>query len=695
MLIVQINVASNKEPAICFRLSVCPITWSLRSKPPAARSNFCYIDMITIAIYTSNHGFGHSTRMAALASEFIRFGIRVQIRSNRPQHLFRDLDPKFTDISVTTCDFGVKHGPNLTTDKAATRSALLNLMSGRLELLDAEISWLREAAIDLVIADIPWLAVEAASYAGIPVFAISNFDWFYIYSSIFEADQELKPVLNAIYGIYQRVDLAYKLPFSGRDGMLAFPNATKLGLLARKNESYTDIRSLHGIPATEPILLTMYGGEGSLELDLETICGVFKGRVFSTNSEIKSDRHICLAPDADFLDYIKAADIILTKPGYSSLAEAVQFGKTIVYRERLNYPEERLLIQGLKAYPYKYALPQKRLSRTGWTTLFKNIARQDKARIPGAFTNSNTEVAARIIADFAALKTKGCKLISVFDIGSNNLNYCLYDKGREEVLHRTQVSTGLARNVKHNKLKADAILRLKRGFSQIYAYDSKIISEKHVLATGISRTAVNSDRIAAWLEHKHGLNLNIIKASQEIKYVHYAIRLKKHDSEGVVGFDIGGASTEFAWQDAYKRIQGLSLDFGLLTLIQNFPDQSQRQQVITDALLTVKPPLVRTVVGIGLTVVFLEQIIKSDSGLSHRSREWGRLRKFELEQLQQDLLNNGYNSLLPYMRDPVNPDILALSCRFCILIMDRFGCSEILVCPDGISAGYARSLKSG
>lgn len=651
--------------------------------------------MLKFALYTSNHGYGHSTRITALASEFVRFGIQVCIRTNRPDFLFRQLDPHFGEVSESSIDFGVIHGPNLVTDIASTRSALLRLMNRRLELIDAEIDWLRSSGIDLVIADIPWLAVEAASYAGIPVFAISNFDWFYIYQAIFADDRDLKPVLNAIYGIYQRVNFAYRLPFSGQDGMQAFPGAIKLGLLARKKDTYNDVRTRHGIPAGEPVLFSMFGGEGQIDLDLETICKVFQGWVISTNTEISSDRHICIAADSDFLDYIKAADIILTKPGYSSLAEAVQFGKTIIYRERLHYPEERLLIQGLENYPYKYALSQKKLSQRDWTALFRKIASQKETRISRAYKNSNSEIAARMIADYTGLRAKRSQLLSVFDIGSNNLNYCLYDQTRDQIIHTTQVATGLARGVSHKRLKAAAIRRCKLGFSQIHTYDKRIQSKKHVLATGISRNAINADTISSWLQQKHGLRMRIIKPYDEIRYVHYAARQRDRSSAGVLSFDIGGASTEFAWQEAGRKIQGQSMELGLLMLIQNYPDQEARVAAIRIALEALNPESVSTVVGIGLTVVFLEQIIRQDFRFALRTGEWGRLQRFELENLLSNLLAGNHSNLLPYMREPVNLDILALSCQFCILIMDRFATSEIMVCPDGISAGFARSQKPG
>ena len=47
--------------------------------------------MYQIAIYISNHGYGHASRMAALAEALIDFGQRIYICTDRPAFLFQNL----------------------------------------------------------------------------------------------------------------------------------------------------------------------------------------------------------------------------------------------------------------------------------------------------------------------------------------------------------------------------------------------------------------------------------------------------------------------------------------------------------------------------------------------------------------------------------------------------------------------------
>ena len=80
--------------------------------------------MLRFAIYTSNHGFGHATRMAALAEELNRFGVFVHLRSDRPKHLFGNLNRNLSSVEDVSLDFGVRQYPNLDCDIERTKSEL-------------------------------------------------------------------------------------------------------------------------------------------------------------------------------------------------------------------------------------------------------------------------------------------------------------------------------------------------------------------------------------------------------------------------------------------------------------------------------------------------------------------------------------------------------------------------------------------
>ncbi|MDZ4121118.1 MAG: hypothetical protein U1C33_01760, partial [Candidatus Cloacimonadaceae bacterium] len=342
--------------------------------------------MLVFALYVSNHGFGHAARVAALAKEFAALGIYCHIRSNRPGFIFAGIDPHYCVLENASMDFGVKHGSNLVADLPRTKEMLLDLMNRRPELIAEEVEFLRNHKIDLILADIPFLVMEAANYANVPVFAISNFDWVFIYAGLFKNDRDMKPVINCIHGLYSHASHAFMLPFGSPKSMASCPRREKIGLLARQNEIYTDIRERFALPPEARLLLCMFGGEGVPEIDMKALCQGFDGFVISTNPKVGERNHLRVNPDDDFIDLIHGVDLILTKPGYSTFAEAAQFGKFILYYERENYPEERVLVQGLRRYPFKQRIDRLCMDSDAWEQLFQDLS-ISPARLPKAFTN--------------------------------------------------------------------------------------------------------------------------------------------------------------------------------------------------------------------------------------------------------------------------------------------------------------------
>ncbi|MBM4403769.1 MAG: hypothetical protein FJ042_05245 [Candidatus Cloacimonetes bacterium] len=351
-----------------------------------------------IAIYISDHGFGHTTRMVALMEELIRLGVYCHIRCKRPAFLFNELDPQSFTLYDVSMDLGIVNGSELRPDISATREKLLDLMSLRQPIVEREVEFLRSNRIDLVIADIPFLIAEVGKYAGVKVFAISNFDWYYIYRELFKDDRQIRPVINCIGALYGLMDHAFRLPFSSVHSMAALGKCEKTGMVTRRTKDpQTVINALANKP--KPYLLCTSGGIGEITLDIRKLCSAFKGTVIS-RYRFEADNYQYLDPETDFIDYIAAADIILTKPGYSTFAETVTQGKFLIYHMWTSYPENTLLEKGLRAYKHKLRLDDLHLTVKQWSKTFSMIERikanTDQKEIP----NQTMALAQRLLDVF-------------------------------------------------------------------------------------------------------------------------------------------------------------------------------------------------------------------------------------------------------------------------------------------------------
>ncbi len=185
-----------------------------------------------------------------------------------------------------------------------TVNSLLELLYSRNEIMEREIEFLRQEKIDCIIADVPFLVSDFAAYCNIPVFAVTNFEWHFIYQSIFaeleqikeantaENKKSLEPVLNLIWSCYQRFDECFRLPFSTEESMSAFPHFQSCELLSRKKEHYNNIRFRFNLKENTPILLVMFGGEGAMELNYAELCSAYEGIVISTQTGVQAENHI-------------------------------------------------------------------------------------------------------------------------------------------------------------------------------------------------------------------------------------------------------------------------------------------------------------------------------------------------------------------------------------------------------------------
>lgn len=632
--------------------------------------------MLKIAIYISSHGFGHASRMAALADELIKYQVSVFLRCDRPDFLFDNLGSAFYSKDSVSCDFGVKHTKGLQTDMAATKDALLSLFSTRNEIIEREVSWLREQEIDFALVDIPFLAIEACDYASVPVFAISNFDWFFIYSQIFAADKELRPMINTIFGLYSRVHTSFRLPFSSKQSMPAFSNATKVGILAKRKDAYEDIRKKYLIDEQEPILACSFGGEKGMQVDLDKICKAFKGVVISSNEELENSNHRHADQADDWLDIIHGCDVLLTKPGYSTFAEACQFGKPILYLPRQNYPEEKVLIKGLTHYKAAVEVASKTSSIAAWKSIFAVI--KDKLIAPGSFRNQNASIATSIIGAFFAYSQRHRKLKSVFDIGSNNLNYLVFDSDDSWVLHTAHYNTGLSKG-----LAAKDCRQIKSVMRNLMKFDMQIDSQKLAISTAVAREHSNFKALSAWLLHRYNLKVKVLKQQQEAAAAFSAVKASLPFVPKPLVVDIGGMSTELAWGSSFKT--RTSIDIGLLSLedtsyillyhdmlkeLPDIPDIHNYSLVIT-----------------GLTGTYIASAIyKYPYQLAWK----GHAKSVRLCQIDALLLSldRDDESKAEITAQGMNSFILKAALRFVKLILQRYQMTECLICYYGISLGY-------
>lgn len=641
-----------------------------------------------IALYASSHGFGHAARIAALADSFIRFGIYVYLCTDRPRFLFQELKDEDYEYRETCVDGGVVHGKNLVTDLPATKNALLELFGQREEIVRGEVEFLRREKIDLVIADIPFFIVEACGFADIPVFGVSNFDWAFIYGEIFKEDEDMLPVVNTIWSLYRRMDKSYLLDLGSRDSVPGFKNPVAGGLLARQKQEIKDIRGQYDIAEDEPLLLMIFGGEGSIDLPLKKICKAWAGVVMTPYPASDIGNLITVSPQEDFLSLIFTADLVICKPGYSTFSEILAMGKAMICVPRKNYPEEEVLLAGIQDYPPAVVVEDFPQDLQSIRALFDQIPHGDYKQ-----KTSNSELAGKMLADFLMIKHPEDRLLSVCDLGSNNMNYLLYNKSEEKVIYRTWCSTYLGMDISGDQLPTQSMTRAFDAIADILTIDRWLPSEKHLIATGVNRIATNAPELLSRIKKEYHCKTKIISAKTEMHYAWQAAKPWMHPGKSNVVIDIGGASTEIAWLGANERIIGISLGFGLQSLLR---DEKAGKPVIARVRQDFSdlPDLQDVnIIAVGLTATVLARVLRKMNYRQILDSTELSIGISDISNFKSSLQNKDNNEYKDMVNSEFELSSILMAASVMEQLLDRYDCWNFMVCNDGISIGYAKWIK--
>jgi L-arabinokinase len=298
-----------------------------------------------LAVYVSGHGFGHSTRTAEVLAELRRLEptLPIVVVTAAPAFLFQGLQ---VEVRALACDVGlVQRGP-LAIDEDATAAACAAFQEGWPALVEQESSWLRRVRARGVLADIPALGFAAAQAAGIPAVGLGNFSWDWIYRELARGRAAMSAAAAAAAAAYGAAELLLELPFAG--DLAAFPRRERIPLVARKPRlTRGRAREALALPVDRPVVLLSFGGFGwgVPRPDSRSLDPLRERFLFLDEPDVSRARLDSLG--LCYQDVVAAADVVVTKPGYGIVSDAIGAGTRLVYTERGDFPEYPILVEGM------------------------------------------------------------------------------------------------------------------------------------------------------------------------------------------------------------------------------------------------------------------------------------------------------------------------------------------------------------
>jgi hypothetical protein len=303
----------------------------------------------TLYVAITNHGFGHATRTSAVVAEIQRRcpGIEIILATTAPRWLLQTYLQNPVRWRHVAFDVGVLQSDSFTMDYDATLAALKTIQAGAAETIATEAQFLKTAQVDLVLADIPPLAVPLAKAAGVPCWMLSNFGWDFIYRPW---GGEFVAIADWISDCFQGCDRLFRLPF--HEPMMAFPHITDVGLTG--GDPAYDAAVLKAqwsidAPRNHTVLLT-FGGLGLAQIPYETLKQFPDWQFISFDGNAPELPNLLKVRDQRYrpVDVMPLCGRIISKPGYGTFAEACRLGIPIATLTRAGFAESPILIEGLR-----------------------------------------------------------------------------------------------------------------------------------------------------------------------------------------------------------------------------------------------------------------------------------------------------------------------------------------------------------
>ena len=355
-----------------------------------------------VYIAVTSHGFGHAVRTASVAAAIKQLNpdIELVFVTTAPEWLLQSYVKDDFIYRPQIFDVGVIQKDSLTMDTATTLTKMQQIRKQQEEIIEQEVDFILEHGVGLILADIPPLAGKIAAAAGIPGWGMGNFGWDFIYRDWGEAFGE---IVTWIEDCYSKCDRLFRLPLA--ESMSAFKSITDVGLTGGIPQySVEDLRDKFGItaPPEKTVLLT-FGGLGLQAIPYENMqqfpdwqfitferrCGDFPNLLKVSGQECRP------------VDFMPLCGRVISKPGYSTFAEALRLDIPIVSLTREGFAESEILLQGIRDYSQHQIINAEDFFQGNWDFLHQNlISPQSETKL---VKNGSETIAQEVINYFASL----------------------------------------------------------------------------------------------------------------------------------------------------------------------------------------------------------------------------------------------------------------------------------------------------
>lgn len=355
-------------------------------------------DRFRLAVFVSPHGFGHAARacavLAALAAREPR--LAVTLYTAVPRWFFAESLPAGCEFAYRelVCDVGLVQRSAVEEDLPATVERLERFWTQvKGSHLGDLVSDLRDSGADAVLCDIAPLGLLAAREAGLPAILLENFTWDWIYEPLVADEPRLAPWVERMRELFALADLRIQAEPACAP-LAPGPAVVRVPPIARAPRATpAAVRERLGVAPGRPLILVSMGGVRwhFADFDRWHAAGDFDfvvpGGAPDGTSETRRGNLVLLPHHSPVYhpDLVAAADVVVGKLGYSTVAEAHAAGARCLFPPRAGFREHETLAAFVRRALPTAEIPLAELAAGEWIErLPALLARQRPAATPSA-----------------------------------------------------------------------------------------------------------------------------------------------------------------------------------------------------------------------------------------------------------------------------------------------------------------------
>ncbi len=362
----------------------------------------------SVVYYVSGHGLGHAARAGEVVRALAALEVaeHIHVRTRAPAEMFGGFSGTPVTVHPVSIDAGAVEESALRIEPRLTLDAAMEVLGRRREILAAEQAFVRDSHAGVIASDAPFLAGEIGAASGVPCFAVTNFTWDWIFEPYTEQFPQYQEVVREVRTGYAAMTGWLRLPFAQPSG--PFSRIWDVPLVARHpdrdREECLQLLGPAGGDARPRVLIGMRGG-----VPPETVLAALRDApdfMFLYPGEWQGDVPENLHPfqvtdDVSFSDAISAADVMVAKLGYGSIADCIATQNTrLLWPPREGFREDEITARDAPAHLPMRELPLDDFERGNWGDHLRKLM---EVPYPATPTRADgAEECARLLAGWLA-----------------------------------------------------------------------------------------------------------------------------------------------------------------------------------------------------------------------------------------------------------------------------------------------------